>query len=389
MFAKSGFSGRRASIFGLVLAAVTPSVAIGDACAEPIKVLYAFGSGEDGSVPAGGLTMDKQGTFYGTTSEGGTNGSGTVFTLSSKGVETVIYSFTGAGDGDSPEAGVILNKKGALFGTTKWGGASNEGVVFEAKSSGTETVMYSFTGGNDGGVPLDNLFADKAGNLYGTTFDGGSSALGTVFMLTPTGTETALHSFAGGTDGSHPDGDLVADKAKNFYGVTVSGGSDCGCGTIFKLAPDGTETILHTFLSGSDGAGPLGNLLIDKLGNLYGSTVGGGTFQNGTVFKLAANGTETVLYSFSGGSDGGPPNGGLVADKAGNLYGTAGLGGISDKGVVFKIAPDGKETVLYAFTGGNDGANPSAGLLIDKQYLYGTTQYGGMYGGGTVFRVKE
>jgi uncharacterized repeat protein (TIGR03803 family) len=304
-----------------------------------------------------------------------------------------------------------------------------------ALAAPVETVLYSFTGGSDGSEPVAGLIADNQGALYGTTSGGGSSGRGTVFKLTPPGrgqtawTETVLYSFTGGSDGAFPAAGLIVDNASNLYGTTVGGGGNdrCanGCGTVFKLTPPGrgqtawTETVLHSFTGGgftggSDGGLPLAGLIADNGGALYGTTFGGGTIGGGTVFKLTPPGrgqtawTETVLYSFCSlpnCSDGDSPAAGLIADKQGVLYGTT-LGGESSVGpvgmTVFKLTPPGRsqtawtEAVLYSFTGGSDGGDPRAGLIAlarareerdNGGALYGTTQSGGSGNNGTVFKV--
>ncbi len=255
--------------------------------------------------------------------------------------ESVLHSFTGgSSDGAFPFAGLIADSAGNLYGTTQGGGASNNGVVFKLAPGGTETVLHSFTGGSDGSNPLfAGLIADGAGNLYGTTEFGGGTGCGgpgcgVVFKLTPTGSSyTVLHSFAGGSgDGANPYAGLIIDSAGNLYGTTEFGGGP-GCGVVFKLAPGGTETVLHTFTgSPNDGAFPTAGLFADSGGNLYGTTAGGGAPPPpnappcggsgcGTVFKLAPGGAETVLYTFCrlfNCNDGAGPSG-VIADSAGNL----------------------------------------------------------------------
>ncbi len=244
-------------------------------------------------------------------------------------------------------------------------------------------TLFNFTQGHleRGVFPQAGLTADQAGNLYGTTAGGGTGAgcqgvggCGTVFKLGPHGTETVLYSFAGGGDGSSPNGTLIVDQAGNFYGTTAAGGfSGCAlgaeCGTVFKLAPDGTHTVLYSFTGGRDGGVPEAPLLADQAGNLYGTTTQGGSggcggYGCGTVFKLAPDGTETILHAFRGGSDGAELfAAGLIADQAGNLYGTTWEGGKGCNGAgcgtVFKLAPDGTKTILHSFAGGrHDGAGP-------------------------------
>jgi uncharacterized repeat protein (TIGR03803 family) len=299
----------------------------------------------------------------------------------------VLYTFTGGNDGGNPYA-ALIDIQGNRYGTTYAGGMNNAGTVFKLAPDGTETVLYSFTGGSDGGNPLaERLIKDAAGNLYGTTLAGGVNNGGTVFRLAPDGTETVLHAFTGATDGSNPSAGLIANRKGDLFGTTLGGGAN-GDGTVFKVAPDGTETVLHAFAGGNDGAHPLAALIRDNAGNSYSTTDLGGTNNQGTVFKLAGNGTETVLYSFTGGNDGGTPEAGLISDEAGNLYGTADTGGANSEGVIFKLAPDGTETVLHAFTGGSDGGIPFAGLIKDAAgNLYGTTYSGGVNSDGTVFKL--
>lgn len=385
-----------------------------------VTVLHAFAGGNDGINPQAGLIADKAGNLYGTTVEGGNGCSGgytcgTVFELAPDGTETVLHAFTGGNDGYFPQAALIQDKAGNLFGTTDEGGANyGGGTVFKLAPDGTETVLHTFTGGNDGDSPQAGLVEDKAGNLYGTTTIGGagcgnrySTGCGTVFEVAPDGTETVLHAFAGGNDGFSPRAGLILDKAGNLYGTTTEGGgAGCeyyGCGTVFKIAPDGTETVLYAFAGGNDGEEPEAGLIEDKAGNFYGTTaMGGGTgcqqialLGCGTVFKLTPDGTETVLYSFTGkNGDGDLPLAGLIRDKAGNFFGTTTQGGgngcLAGCGIVFKLAADGTETVLYAFGSGSLGAEPFAGLIEGAHgRLYGTTYKGGKYGYGTVFRLRK
>jgi uncharacterized repeat protein (TIGR03803 family) len=236
---------------------------------------------------------------------------------------TVLHRFTGA-DGARPAATLIADPAGSLFGTTYAGGVSGYGTVFKLDKTGL-TVLHSFTGGADGGTLLGSLVRDSAGNLYGTTESGGAGGLGTVFKLDATGTETVLHSFAGGSDGANPHAGLIRDAAGNLYGTTKFGGPS-GDGVVFKVDKSG-ERVLHSF-TGTDGAKPAAALIQDSAGNLYGTTSFGGAAGAGTVFKLDTTGTETVLYSFSGGADGSNPFG-LIQDSSGNLYGTTIRGGIA------------------------------------------------------------
>jgi uncharacterized repeat protein (TIGR03803 family) len=325
---------------------------------------------------------------------------------------TVLHSFTdGSSDGFQATSVLIADSNGNLYGTAAHGGASHGGVVFKLAPDGTTyTVLYSFCrlpSCSDGSTPEAGLIVDSAGNLYGTTTGGGVSTslcagCGTVFKLAPDGTETVLYSFCskpGCNDGLGPQAGLIADSTGNLYGTTHDGGgSGCGglgCGVVFKISPGGTETVLT---GASDGAGPSAGLIADSAGNLYGTTGDGGAAGQGVVFKVSPGGTETVLHSFTG-SDGATLQPGLIADSSGNLYGMTTQGGASGQGVVFKLAPAGTFRVLYSFCGlglpCSDGAQPFAGLFADSSgNLYGTTIGGGSGTAcqgspcGVVFKLK-
>ncbi len=327
------------------------------ACAKGTeRILYSFAGGTaDGADPNGGLIIDGAGNLYGTTGRGGADGLGTVFEVSATGTERVLHSFVGGPtDGSNPAAGLVVDGAGNLYGTTYGGGASGLGTVFEVSATGAERILHSFAGGAaDGANPSARLVIDSAGNLYGTTYGGGASGLGTVFEVSATGTESILYSFAGGlTDGASPDAGLLLD-GDILYGTTSSGsfltaqngGAACtnnsGCGTVFGLGINGfPQYTVHAFVGGpTDGQDPVGGLLLGSDGNLYGTTYTGGANANGagTVFQITPAG-ETVLYSFAGGTtDGAGPAGGLAMDSAGNLYGTTQAGGASGAGTVFEI----------------------------------------------------
>ena len=409
----------------LAAALLTP---IAEAAAVSYQVLYSFCSQSDcpdGSLPRAGLVMDAVGNLYGTTRYSGvdeaTNGfrEGVVFKLAPDGTETVLHAYGvclapgDCADGASPYAGLVM-WGGNLYGTTFEGGAAGQGVVFalEGRPPPSEGYRYriyhSFceqSGCTDGALPYAGLVIDGAGDLYGTTELGGAIGLGVVFKQVG-GTETVLYSFcaqSGCTDGAKPWAGLILDAAGNLYGTTQTGGNNVepgtvfGGGVVFKLAPDGTETVLYNFCAQSgcaDGVHPYAGLVMDAAGNLYGTTYQGGSKGNGVVFKLAPNGTETVLHTFceqSGCTDGALPRAGLATDAAGNLYGTTSAGGAAGWGVVFKLAPDGTETVLYNFCSQSsctDGSGPWAGLILDAAgNLYGTTQTGGNNGAGVLFIV--
>jgi len=356
-------------------------------------LLHGF-HGSDGAVPMAGLIMDQADNLYGTASAGGQSHHGVIFKIDTAGAYSVLYNFTGT-DGSSPQAALMMDSAGNFYGTTVEGGASGKGTVFELNATGAETVLYSFTGGDDGSEPYANLIQDAAGNLYGTTRKGGASYKGTVFKLGANGQETVLHSFAGQqVDGANPLNGLIMDAAGNLYGATAFGGPyvapvDAVGGVIFKLDPSGNETILYNFSYDAGGDTPLGNLIMDSEGNLYGTALAAGNegctqelepyyiFGCGVVFKLSQSGEETVLYSFSNGPGGDGPGGGVIQDAAGNFYGTAEHGGSMDWGVVFKLDTAGNETVLWNFTFEVDGAGPT-GLVQDASgNFWGATGNGG------------
>ena len=323
-----------------------------------------------------------------------------------------LHRFRGK-DGRQLEAGVILDAAGNLYGTT-YGGGPAYGIVFRLtpKSDGSwsETVLYNFQSGFDGSLPAASLIFDAAGNLYGTTSEGGGACYcGAVFKLAPnqdgSWTESVLHSFSYNSDGGYSHAGLILDAAGNLYGTTLQGGN--GYGTVFKLAPnqDGswTESVLHWFGEGTeyDGDESTAGLILDAAGNLYGTTLYGGVYDYGTVFKLAPNQdgswTGSVLHSFNR-SDGRYPTAGLILDAAGNLYGTTSAGGQLSLcgghgcGVVFKLTPNGDgswtESVLHRFLA-TSAASPAAGLIFDAAgNLYGTASSGGPANNGAVFKLS-
>jgi uncharacterized repeat protein (TIGR03803 family) len=305
--------------------------------------------------------------------------------------ETTLYTFTGGNDGGNPPCGLIYGGKGLshstkrFYGAAEDGGTSDYGTVFEIDNPGSETVLHSFTG-SDGAYPVSCLIMDASGNLYGTTEQGGGG-VGVVFKVTPGGTETVLHSFAGGSDGEFPEAGLIMDSSGNLYGTTSNGGTS-DFGVVFKIAPGGAETVLHSFTGGSDGKFPDTSLIMDSSGNLYGVTINGGANNLGVVFKVTTGGVETVLHTFAG-SDGAYPAGSLIINNGQNLYGTTEEGGSSNLGIVFELSHKGKETVLYSFIGGSDGETPIAGLIKKSGYFYGTTTAGGANNSGTVFKLPD
>jgi len=359
---------------------------------QTFVTLYSF-SGPDGVGPQGSLLLDTVGNLYGSTYQGGAHSRGTVYRLAPDGTQTILYSFRGAPDATGPNGGLIRDGQGNLYGTSRNNGGHLSGAVFRIGSDGTEKVLHAFTNSPDGNEPLAGLVRDTDGNLYGTTFYGGDQRRdfghGVVFQLSPDGAETVLYTFTGGADGSHPDSALIRDAAGNLYGTTQDGGA-FGLGTVFVVSPSGRERVLHNFAGGIDGAFPAGGLVRDGHGNLYGTCFRGGDLTCGDpagcgiVFKLTPAGKKKTLYQFLGGDDGQYPYG-LARDGKGNLFGTT-AGGVHNSGTVFKLTPMGTKTLLYSFTGGSDGSAPSGVIRGKNGILYGVT-LGGAFGFGTVFKV--
>jgi len=390
------------------------------------KVLHNFNTNkQDGIGPSGGLIFDAAGNLYGETLRSHNAGFGAVFELtpSDNGfwTEAILHDFSYS-DGVDPSGTLIFDTSGNLYGTTIAGGSGTGtgcsvrvggcGTVFElspvAGGGWTETVLYNFDHTN-GANPRGGLVFDAGGNLYGTTYVGGgsySSTVGTVFELSPTAgggwTKTVLHNFRDNhvdKDGVEPNGDLIFDAAGNLYGTTVGGGSD-GFGTVFELSPqaDGSwkETVLYSFSAGGGGIQPNSGLVFDAVGNLYGTTQLGGTHESSTVFELSpalgGGWTESVLYTFSNPNDGPAAEGSLVFDAAGNLYGalSGSVGCNTDCGQIFKLSNSAgvwSETALFSFDSKN-GAQPNGGLIFDAAgNLYGTTTAGGTKGAGTAFEI--
>jgi uncharacterized repeat protein (TIGR03803 family) len=356
--------------------------------ARNFKVLHQFTGGADGGYPAAGLIQDAAGNLYGTTVGSTGTGYGTVFQLNTSGQGSVVYAFGAEPDGTYPYAGLIRDGVGRLFGTTSGGGIFGAGSVFKIDKMGHESLLYSFDGGLEGAYPRGGLVRDVLGNLYGTTETGGSGAsFGTVFRLDANGVLTVLHRFVGGVEGEYPKAGLLPDPTGNLYGTTAGDGASL-YGTVFKLDASGTETVLHHFTGAPDGAFPVAGLMRDSAGNLYGTTQKGGTYDSGAVFKLDVAGAETVLYNFTGRQDGKWPVTTLIMDSAGDIFGTTFLGGAFDQGAIFKIDRNGNEVLLYSFTGRLDGSFPWGGLLRDKNgVFYGSTINGGAFGYGTVFTL--
>jgi len=403
--------------FGLLCAMTT--FACPCVTAQTETVLHTFDGPGDGGEPYGAPILDKAGNLYGVTFMGGTYLKGTVYELESGSwTEEILHSFDpSAGDGESPQGALVMDGAGNLYGVTPLGGRRKLGIVYELtpEEGGTwkEEIIHTFVGGSDGRSPQAGLILDKKGNLYGTTYQGGTGtkcgafACGTVFELSPKSgggwTEKVLYSFKGGTaDGQNPAAPLLMDSSGNLYGTTEAGGTggSFSSGTVFKLTPNGfgdyAETVLHNFPSkATDGINPFAGLLFDSKGNLYSTTGAGGTYGYGTVFELSPGSqgkwTETVLHSFGAPGDGQAPQfSGVAFDKSGDLYGTTAAGGSNGNGIVFKMTPtsDGgwAESVFFNFDG-TDGNLPLGVIFNAAGDLYGITQYGGSNFGGTAFEI--
>ncbi len=386
---------QRATIHALALYFLLAFLSVRPSLSQTYTALYPFTGPPDAAFPDTDLIRDEQGNLYGTTLYGGYAdcyhgaGCGTVFRVDGSGNEAVLYAFCPnhdtCPDGAFPDAALIRDHHGNLYGTTTDGGAHGYGTVYKIGKNGAETVLYSFAGGSDGASPQSNLVRDAEGDLFGTTGYGGGNGCtnkqgcGTVFKLTPSGKEIILYRFKGSPDGSG-SGNLIRDRAGNLYGV--AGGGAYNYGVVFKLS-ERNETILYSFKGSPDGSAPE-SLIRDTAGNFYGNTRAGGQYgcypgdDCGVIFRLGRDGKETVLYAFLGESDGGNPVGGVVRDHAGALYGVTNEAG-TGAGVIYELSPAGNETVLYTFQPNRStGANPIGGLIADgKGNLYGTTAGGG------------
>ena len=407
-------------------AACLAAFSVGHAFAAKESVLFRFpakGINAAGASPMAGLVAGPDGNLYGTTAAGGDSNCncGTIFQLAPPSAgqtawtETVLYSFQGyPNDGQLPRGSLAIDKKGNLYGTTQFGGASQSGTIFMLQNScdsWTETILHQFAG-PDGQLPYSTLTFDSAGNLYGTTSLGGSANEGTLFKLQVAGADstlTVLHDFAGGKDGGQPYSGIIFDSQGNLYGTTSSDGlTDAAGGTVYQITPGGTATVLHSFtdisdrcckknggLFKQDGGFPYGDLARDAEGNIYGTTLFGCTSsQGGSLFRLApptagkSEWTETLPHCFVGNSnlnkhvDGSSPMGGVVIDSAGNLHGTTEGGGTIGDGTVYEVSPPPagkkkwKEQLLLSFNSA-DGGGPFGNLIADTQgNLYGTASFG-------------
>jgi uncharacterized repeat protein (TIGR03803 family) len=346
------------------------------------------------------LIQGSDGSFYGTTTYGGATGvdAGAAFAVTGQGSLTDLYGFCAFGgctDGSEPYGGLV-QADGTLYGTTLQGGANGTGTVFELTTGGTESVLYSFcsqTNCTDGDDPYAPLLQAADKNFYGTTLDGGTKGYGTVFAITSAGTLTTLHSFRY-SDGASPVAGLIQAKNGNFYGTALYGGAH-GAGTVFEISAAGKLKTLHSFGAAGDGANPYATLVQTTDGTFYGTTYSGGAHGQGTVFAITAAGKLTTLYSFCSEkkcSDGAAPYAGVIQATDGNFYGTTSQGGASNRGTVFALTAAGKLTSLHSFCSKKnciDGADPSGGLIqATNGIFYGTTTEGGANQDGTVFSLS-
>jgi|SRR5271165_916233 len=356
------------------------------AAAQTFTTVVNF-NGTNGANSTATLVQGPDGELYGNTYSGGANGKGTIFRISPAGNLTSLHSFSGT-DGQNPIGGLALANQGGLIGTTFVGGAYGQntngyGVAFRITVSESFSTVQSFDG-TDGQNPEDALAVGNDGNYYGMARLGGANGYGAIVKVTPSGVITTLHSFDGLTDGAEPIGGLVLGRDGNFYGATYDGGTN-GAGTIFKVTPSGTFAVLHTF-AGNDGAGSVATLLLGNDGNFYGTTGAGGVGGGGTAFRLTSWGVFTVLHSFDGADGTGP--GALTQGTDGYFYGATSGGGVNNLGTVFQLNLAGAVMTLHEFSG-SDGANPYAGLVQHTNgSFYGVTYAGGPGADGTIFSVN-
>jgi uncharacterized repeat protein (TIGR03803 family) len=349
-----------------------------------ISPLHSFRNATNGANPMAALVQGKDGDFYGTTSQGGSNTYGALFKMTSGGAFASLYSFTNGNDGANPVAPLVQGTNGNFYGTSA-SSQSGFGTVFEVTTNGTITPLYAFTGENDGANPAAGLVQAAGGVFFGTTSEGGSNNAGAIFSITSEGAFTPVMSFMGGGDGSSPQAPLVQGTNGNFYGTTYQGGK-AGAGVVFELTPSGVFTPLYAFTNatnGQDGGFPASGLTLGTNGNLYGEAFTGGAKDSGVLFEITPQGALTVLHPFNSAVLGSGPVGGLVQGTNGNYYGTAYRGGNYDPsyptGTIFEMTPEGNVTLVYTFTNGYDGAFPRGGLTLGVDgNFYGTATSGGV-----------
>jgi uncharacterized repeat protein (TIGR03803 family) len=385
----------------LILIVIASLMVTSPVAAQTFTVLFTFTNVSQGFEPWGPLALDAAGNIYGTAFYGGgASNYGTVFKVDTGGTLSVLHSFTGIPDGFWPQGGLVVDKSGQfVFGATPRGGNKSKlcsgacGTIFRLTQAGEEKMIYRFGRMNKqfGAFPQFGLSGDANPNIYGSATFGGPDDTGVIFRVAK-GAYTVLYTFTGARgngDGTYPQGPVIPDSAGNLYGTTGYGGA-FGYGTVFKIDPTGKETVLYSFTGGIDGGQPQYNLVLDSAGNLYGTTVSSQFLSGGgTIFRLDPNGNLKVLYTF--------PRllneeraSGLVMDAAGNLYGTTGVLGTG--GILFKLSPSGTFTALHTFTGGADGGGPSQLVMDTAGNLYGATATGGNLncnpiGCGVIFKL--
>lgn len=359
-----------------------------------LSIVHHFAGAPDGAQPMGELMPDGDGNFYSTTLSGGTLDSGTLYKLDATGTVTVLHSLGAqASPPYGPRSGLARDASGNFYLAVYSGGTPNFGAIVKVDPAGSATILHEFDMTDPLGVfPSGSLFLARDGNLYGTTESRAAYHGGALFQITPAGASSLVHSFGDvAADALTPQGELAQDEAGNLYGASQDGGS-AASGTVYKVSPGGAVTVIHSFGTGATtGLMPQEGITRDAAGNLYGTTaVGGGSGNPGTVFKVSPSGVATDLHAFSTASgDGYQPLGGVVADANGNVFGTTSLGGAHGHGIVFKISRSGVYTVLHEFNpGAGDGGTPKATLTIATDgTLYGTTNAGGASGHGTIFKI--
>jgi len=352
-----------------------------------IRILKQFNSTTEGAYPHGELIKGTDGSFYGMCSSGGSTSYGTIFKITTAGVFTLLKTFAFSADGSNPRGHLVQAKDGNFYGITYGGGANGYGTIFKMTPAGAFTVLRSLNKTTDGSNCYGSLTEGKDGNLYGMTYAGGSLGYGTIFKITTSGTFTVLRNLNSATDGAYSQSDLTQATDGNFYSMCYSGGT-YGNGTIFKITTTGAFTVLKHFASSKDGGSPYGNLFQHTDGNLYGMTRTGTAGNAGGIFKITTAGVYTQLHSFVAATEGTTANGGLIQGKDGNLYGLASAGGTLRGGTAFKITTAGAFTLLASFPGSAIGNAPLETPVkgSDSAY-YGLNSTGGLYGYGTVVKV--
>ena len=382
-------------LFAILAVTLAPA-----APAQTFTVLHAFTGSPDGSQPQFGVILDRQGNVFGNTWAGGCttgcDGGGTIYKIDTTGTESVLYAFGNVpNDAFHPNSQLLIDGLGNLYGVTQNGGSSGHGCQgpgcgtgYRIAPDGTETILFNFPSAGLTQLPNGPLLLG-VGGVYGTADGLADSEDGAVYKFDGAGI-SVLHQFTGGSDGAWPFYGLTQDASGNLFGVTYKGGAH-NFGTVFKIDPSGVKTNLHDFSGGAgDGAYPDGTLTLDGLGSLYGVTYGGGSSKVGVLYQLAADGTLTVLHSFTGGGHAAHPGGALISDSVGGFYGYATAGGGHAAGTIYHLDSAGNETTVHAFTGTTDGSGPN-GLNTYNGALYGTTLSGGdpTCNCGVVFKVTR